>query len=56
MGFGSDECPEFWKIAKPAAKEFRRIILEEGVILDELGEDDRFRKVFIPKGEELVTG
>lgn len=55
-GFGRDVCPEFWKMAKPAAKGVRRIILEEGVILDELGEDDRYRKVFIPKGEELITG
>jgi CHAD domain-containing protein len=45
---GPDEFPEFWQIATPAAAEFRRLILEDGAVLDEFDERGRFRKVFLP--------
>jgi len=50
-GLDRKKCPAFWKIADPAVKEFRRIVLEEGVVLDELEEKARYGKVFLTKEE-----
>ena len=50
-GLDREKCPAFWKIAEPAVKEKRRIVLEEGVVLDDFGEEERYGKVFLVKEE-----
>lgn len=50
-GMNRRKCPTFWRIADPAVKESRRIVLEEGVVLDELEEKERYGKVFLVKEE-----
>lgn len=50
-GLNRRKCPTFWKIADPAVKELRRLVLEEGVVLDELESNERYGKVFLTKEE-----